>query len=216
MASICRASSAIRYCFVDASTGFDAPAMFASNGVMRWRPLLSTGSLGIVPPLHPYHGSLRHPRRPGLSLAGFRFQGDVPLPPGFPVWRCISFFVHRYSLLTMPITDEGGCPTAIDNARARPIGSKFSLSPFTVDGKPERCRRVWVGSRVELPGGCSDTGGRSLPAGCVAIRFRGGLPCRRAPGAQDHAVMGTRPDSLSGDAAQRASPTGSQPSSLPG
>ncbi len=41
--------------------GFDAPAMFPSNGVMTWRPLLSTGSLGMVPPLQRYYGTLRLP-----------------------------------------------------------------------------------------------------------------------------------------------------------
>ena len=41
--------------------GFDAPAMFPSNGVMTWRPLLSTGSLGMVPPLPRYYGTLRLP-----------------------------------------------------------------------------------------------------------------------------------------------------------
>ena len=41
-------SIAIRCCFVSTVVGFDAPAMFPSNGVMTWRPLLSTGSLGMV------------------------------------------------------------------------------------------------------------------------------------------------------------------------
>src|SRR5271165_2994559 len=41
--------------------GFDAFAMCSSNGVMTWRPLLSTGSLGMVPPLQRYHGTLRLP-----------------------------------------------------------------------------------------------------------------------------------------------------------
>ena len=35
--------------------------MFPSNGVMTWRPLLSTGSLGMVPPLQRYYGTLRLP-----------------------------------------------------------------------------------------------------------------------------------------------------------
>ena len=30
-------------------SGFNAPAMFPSNGSMTWHPLLSTGSLGVVP-----------------------------------------------------------------------------------------------------------------------------------------------------------------------
>ena len=47
--------------FVGTVLGFDAPAMFPSNGVMTWRPLLSTGSLGMVPPLQRYYGTLRLP-----------------------------------------------------------------------------------------------------------------------------------------------------------
>ncbi len=35
--------------------------MFPSNGVMTWRPLRSTGSLGMVPPLQRYYGTLRLP-----------------------------------------------------------------------------------------------------------------------------------------------------------
>src|SRR5271165_3613707 len=50
--------------------GFDAPAMFPSNGVMTWRPLISTGSLGMVPPLHRYYGTLR---LPAVRLDPFEF-----------------------------------------------------------------------------------------------------------------------------------------------
>src|SRR5208337_4590128 len=53
--------TAIRCCFVGTVKGFDAPAMFPSNGVMTWRPLFSTGSLGMVPPLPRYYGTLRLP-----------------------------------------------------------------------------------------------------------------------------------------------------------
>ena len=35
--------------------------MCPSNGVMTWHPLLSTGSLGMVPPLQRYYGTLRLP-----------------------------------------------------------------------------------------------------------------------------------------------------------
>ena len=52
---------AIRCRFVSTVLGFDAPAMFPSNGVMTWRPLFSTGSLGMVPPLQRYCGTLRLP-----------------------------------------------------------------------------------------------------------------------------------------------------------
>ena len=50
--------------------GFDAPAMCPSNGVMTWRHLLSTGSLGMVPPLQRYCGTLR---LPAVRLDPFEF-----------------------------------------------------------------------------------------------------------------------------------------------
>ena len=50
--------------------GFDAPAMFLSNSVMTWRPLLSTESLGMVPPLQRYYGTLR---LPAVRLDPFEF-----------------------------------------------------------------------------------------------------------------------------------------------
>ena len=56
--------------------GFDAPAMFPSNGVMTWRPLLSTGSLGMVPPLLRYYGTLR---LPAARLRPFRMLHE-PIP----------------------------------------------------------------------------------------------------------------------------------------
>ena len=59
-----------RCCFMDTVPGFDAPAMFPSNGVMTWRPLLSTGSLGMVPPLQRYYGTLR---LPAVHLDPFEF-----------------------------------------------------------------------------------------------------------------------------------------------
>ena len=64
--------------------GFDAPAMFPSNRVMTWRPLLSTGPLGMVPPLPRYYGTLRFPA--------------VPLDP-FDVF---TSRYHRLALVSLP------------------------------------------------------------------------------------------------------------------
>ena len=52
---------AIRCCFVDTSTGSDAPAMFPSNGHLKRHPLHSAGSFGRVPPPQRYYGTLRLP-----------------------------------------------------------------------------------------------------------------------------------------------------------
>ena len=61
---------AIRCCFVDTSTGSDAPAMFPSNGQLKRRPLHSAGSFGQVPPPQRYYGTLR---LPAAHLAALRF-----------------------------------------------------------------------------------------------------------------------------------------------
>src|SRR5271157_513428 len=72
---------AIRCCFVSTVLGFDAPSVFPSNGVMTWRPLLSTGSLGMVPPLRRYYGTLR---LPAAHLSSFRVLHE-PIP-SFRPW----------------------------------------------------------------------------------------------------------------------------------
>ena len=76
ISGLCRASSAIRCCFVDTSTGFDAPAMFPSNGVMTRRPLPSAGSLGMVPPASSVLWDAPTPRRPSRP-ASLPSRGDT-------------------------------------------------------------------------------------------------------------------------------------------
>ena len=66
--------------------------MFPSNGVMTWRPLLSTGSLGMVPPLPRYYGTLRLPsvllspldfsRADTIVFARGLLPSVVGVPPG--------------------------------------------------------------------------------------------------------------------------------------
>ena len=65
-----------RCCFMYTVPGFDAPAMCPSNGVMTWRPLPSTGSLGMVPPLQRYYGTLP---LPAVHLDPFEFLHE-PIP----------------------------------------------------------------------------------------------------------------------------------------
>src|SRR6516165_804018 len=59
ISGLCRASSAIRCCFVDTSTGSDAPAMFPSNGCLKRHPLSSTGSLRYGSPASTVSGRRR-------------------------------------------------------------------------------------------------------------------------------------------------------------
>jgi hypothetical protein len=77
-------ASAIRCCFVDTSTGFDAPAVFPSNGVMTWRPLLSTGSLGWFPRFVDSMG-----------------RSDSP-PPVSTRFECFTSRYHRFARGLLP------------------------------------------------------------------------------------------------------------------
>ena len=51
----------------------DVSAIFPSNGSVFRCPLPSTGSLGLVPPLHRYYTALRLPVAPPASLCFLRF-----------------------------------------------------------------------------------------------------------------------------------------------
>src|SRR5271167_3628466 len=109
--------------------GFDAPAMFPSNGVMTWRPLLSTGSLGMVPPLKRYYGTLR---LPAAHLDPFEFftsryhrvaRGLLPsvvgVPPGA---RELSVPVSP-SGLTMETGREKGSSLNSASLTTKPLAS---------------------------------------------------------------------------------------------
>ena len=56
----------------------------AADARLEPRPLPSTG----ITRLRRYYGPIRHPRRPGLSLAGVRLAGPRLPPLGLPVLRC--------------------------------------------------------------------------------------------------------------------------------
>ncbi len=64
---------------------------------LELRPLPSTG----VTRRQQYYGPLRHPRRPGLSLAGVRLRVTRPHRLGFPVLRWIS--VYRHAVVITPV-----------------------------------------------------------------------------------------------------------------
>ena len=59
-----RASSAIRWSFVETVLGLGVPAIFPSYGSVIRRPLPSTGSLGSVPRLPRYYAGAPTPSRP--------------------------------------------------------------------------------------------------------------------------------------------------------
>src|SRR5208283_2360670 len=89
--------------------GFDAPAMCSSNGVMTWRPLLSTGSLGMVPPLQRYYGTLR---LPAVRLDPFEFftsryhrlaRGLLSSVVGVPPGAWFKSWVFQVTVRTVPM-----------------------------------------------------------------------------------------------------------------
>src|SRR5271163_4135478 len=64
---------------------------------LELRPLPSAG----VTRRRRYYGPLRHPGRPGLSLAGVRLRVTRPHHLGFPVLRWIS--VYRHAVVITPV-----------------------------------------------------------------------------------------------------------------
>jgi hypothetical protein len=64
---------------------------------LELRPLPSTG----VTRLQRYSEPLRHPKRPGLSLAGVRLRVPRPHRLGFPVLRWIS--MYRHAVVITPV-----------------------------------------------------------------------------------------------------------------
>ena len=65
--------------------GFDAPAMFPSNGLMTRRPLPSAGSLGMVPPPPRYYETLRLPAARPAALRCLRLAVSRSHPRFAPV-----------------------------------------------------------------------------------------------------------------------------------
>ena len=68
-----------------------------SDADLEPRPLPSTG----ITRLRRYYGPLRHPKRPGQSLAGDRLRVTRPHRMGFPVLRSIS--VYRHAVVITPV-----------------------------------------------------------------------------------------------------------------
>ena len=64
---------------------------------LELRPLPSIG----VTRRQRYYGPIRHPGRPGLSLAGVRLRVTRPHRLGFPVLRWIS--VYRHAVVITPV-----------------------------------------------------------------------------------------------------------------
>ena len=92
----CFASSAIRCCFVGTVPGFDAPAMFPSNGSTTRRPLPSAGSPQVGFP----------------DLTGTMERSDS-LPLSRRAWLCFAWRYHDVRLHFAPagparVTDRPG------------------------------------------------------------------------------------------------------------
>ena len=90
---------------------------------LELRPLPSTG----ITRLRRYYGPLRHPRAPGLSLAGVQLA--IPgHAMGLPVFRALSLCTccRHY-------------PGAADGRRLRSLSQPYQPSPVRRPGRPARC-----------------------------------------------------------------------------
>src|SRR5450755_1713563 len=91
------------------------PTLNHFPNVPEVRPLSSTG----ITRLRRYYEPVRHPPRPGLSLAGVRLARKPPL--GFPVLRPIS--LCRPAVALTPVGPQAGSfrsPNACDGGLPHP------------------------------------------------------------------------------------------------
>ena len=152
---------AIRCCCVGTVMGFDAPAMFPSHGVMTWRPLLSTGSLGWFPRFSDTMGRSDSP--PFVSTRSISSRADTTVSP--VVCSPRSWASHR---------GPGSCrfrsPIRIDDGN---VGvSQVPWKPWwslSVLFDPGRIRQAeWTMSELPdtAPACVHDEGSRRLGFGC--------------------------------------------------
>ena len=175
--------------------------MFPSNGVMTWRPLLSTGSLGMVPPLQRYYGTLRLPavhldpfdvfRSRYHRVARGLLPSVVGVPPGA---RELSVPVSP-SGLTMETSGSlrflgnpgGHCPcssTPVGSGRLSGPRVSCLTRPPPVSRAIPKCRYAAVRLECFLVDGCVDISSPSSSAFNSA---------RHAGGSQRHSVFRSSP-----------------------
>ena len=90
-------------------------ALAAFYVVLELRTLLSSG----ITRLPRYYGPLRHPRRPGLSLAGLQLGSHAAHRLGLPVLRYVSVYMH--AVATTPAGPSDGVARRLLMASAFPI-----------------------------------------------------------------------------------------------
>jgi hypothetical protein len=101
------------------------------QNALEVRPLPSTG----ITQLQRYYEPVRHPTRPGLSLAGVQLGERLP-PLGFPVLRPISVYKHAVA-----ITPVGSWVRVVRSPKAHDSGlpHPFAGSAPTLDvSRPAR------------------------------------------------------------------------------
>ena len=117
---------------------------------LELRPLPSTG----VTRRRRYYGPIRHPRRPGLSLAGVRLRVTRPHRLGFPVFRAISVCGHV--VVITPVGPMGLIAHGTAYSNRFPV-STVAAFPVILPGRhPHLSFRglLNVHSRYDLPARC--------------------------------------------------------------
>ena len=126
-----------------------------SDADLEPRPLPSTG----ITRLRRYYGPLRHPKRPGLSLAGVRLRGTPPHRMGFPC--CV----------------RSPCTGMLSSIPRWPAGSDRSwdglFQPFPCSPAATAFPKLGLGRRTHWTfRGLLDVHLRyGLPARCIAKRY---------------------------------------------
>ena len=164
---------AIRRCFVDTSTGSDAPAMFPSNGQLKRRPLHSAGSCGRVPPPQRYYGTLRLPAAHLAALRCLRLAIPSFRPLFVPASSGRELRIHLELVAGTPTGSHDGndrvsqvperpsCPCALFLDPGRTEVRQAIAAPRH---GPRLCQQRWL-PRAE------DFGARSHGIGTRCLRF---------------------------------------------
>ena len=144
--------------YVHMTSDFKASVMLPSSRSMTWHPLLSTGSLGVVPPLQRYYGTLR---LPAARLSSFRILHE-------PIPLCRPWFDPLGR--ERPTGGQGvvgsGLPIRIDDGNVG--GSQVPWKPWwslSVLFDPGRIRQAeWTKSKLPdtAPACVHDEGSRRL------------------------------------------------------
>ncbi len=158
------------------------------------RPLPSTG----ITRLHRYYEPLRHPKAPGLSLAGVRLLNRLSTPSGFP---CCVRFPGVHAVATTPAQRLGASSARFPShislpGTGDPVGPRIvifevcsaftHITACTLAGSPEVIRCIEGFSHFVTSMTAPTTSGWSIFAGWDSHPLESAAFSRRTPVSDGH------------------------------